>query len=148
MERAKVNYSKEKTESNSPLILLVEDNIISLHMLENVAEQAKYQFYSAIDGEHALELLETNDFDLIITDIGISSKADKNLIQCIREQEKQTRKNPIPIIGLTTNTSGKVENELLRSEMNKVLTKPIHLKMLQEVVNGLNLSSPKEDNVS
>ncbi|KTD74116.1 ATP-binding protein [Legionella tucsonensis] len=143
---SETKLQQEETEFSSPLILLVEDNIISLHMLENVAEHAKYQFFSAIDGEHALELLETNDFDLIITDIGITGIADKNLIQCIRELEKQTQKNPIPIIGLTTNTSGKVENELLRSEMNKVLTKPIHLKMLQEVVNGLNLSSTKENN--
>ncbi|STY29870.1 sensory box sensor histidine kinase/response regulator [Legionella wadsworthii] len=130
---------QEKTTSKSPLILLVEDNIISLHMIENVVEQAGYEFYSAIDCEHALELLESNDFDLVITDIGISSITDKNLIQCIRDLENKKHKKHIPIIGLTTNTSGEIEDQHLRSEMNKVLTKPIHLKALQEVVNGLHL---------
>lgn len=130
---------QEKTTSKSPLVLLVEDNIISLHMIENVVEQAGYEFYSAIDGEHALELLESNDFDLIITDVGISSTTDKNLIQCIRDLESKKHKKHIPIIGLTTNTSGEIEDQHLRSEMNKVLTKPIHLKALQEVVNGLHL---------
>lgn len=138
------NAVKKETGSQAPLILLVEDNIISLHMIENVVEQAGYQFYSAIDGEHALELLETNDFDLIITDIGIAGISDKNLVQCVRDMEKQTQKTPVPIIGLTTNTSA-AKNNSMRSEMNKILTKPIHLKMLQEVVDGLNLVPSKKE---
>ncbi|MCW8408075.1 ATP-binding protein [Legionella sp. PATHC035] len=132
------------TAADSPLILLVEDNIISLHMIENVVEQAGYQFYSAIDGEHALELLETNNFDLIITDVGISSTLDKNLVQCIRDLEKQTQKHPIPIIGLTTSTSDEIISKYLGIGMTKVLTKPIHLKALREVVNGLDLSSKEK----
>lgn len=64
----------------SPLILLVEDNILSLHMMENVVEQAGYEFYSAIDGEHALELIETNDFDLIITEADLSNLSGKILL--------------------------------------------------------------------
>ncbi|KTD01837.1 ATP-binding protein [Fluoribacter gormanii] len=138
------NAVKKETGSHAPLILLVEDNIISLHMIENVVEQAGYQFYSAIDGEHALELLETNDFDLIITDIGIAGISDKNLVQCVRDMEKQAQKTPVPIIGLTTNTSA-AKNNSMRSEMNKILTKPIHLKMLQEVVDGLNLVPSKKE---
>ncbi|KTD69098.1 sensory box sensor histidine kinase/response regulator [Legionella steelei] len=133
----------QTTAAASPLILLVEDNIISLHMIENVVEQGGYQFYSAIDGEHAMELLETNDFDLIITDVGISNSADKNLVQSIRDLEKQAQKNPIPIIGLTTSTSGDASKHLSLG-MTKVLTKPIHLKALQEVVNGLNLSAKEK----
>ncbi|MCW8398044.1 ATP-binding protein [Legionella sp. PATHC038] len=132
------------TAADSPLILLVEDNIISLHMIENVVEQAGYQFYSAIDGEHALELLEANNFDLIITDVGISGNSDKNLVQCIRDLEKQTQRNPIPIIGLTTSTSDEVVSKNLGIGMTRVLTKPIHLKALQEVVNGLDLSSKEK----
>ncbi|KTC80242.1 sensory box sensor histidine kinase/response regulator [Legionella cherrii] len=141
---AQTNALQGATAADSPLILLVEDNIISLHMIENVVEQAGYQFYSAIDGEHALELLETNNFDLIITDVGISSTLDKNLVQCIRDLEKQTQKNPIPIIGLTTSTSDEVVSKNLGIGMTKVLTKPIHLKALQEVVNGLDLSSKEK----
>ncbi|WP_454781782.1 ATP-binding protein [Legionella sp. WA2022007384] len=136
---------KKEAVSHGPLMLLVEDNIISLHMIENVVEQAGYEFYSAIDGEHALELLETNDFDLIITDVGISGISDKNLVQCIRDMEQRRHKTPLPIIGLTTNTSGETGDNPLRAEMNKILTKPIHLKMLQEIVNGLNLESSKQE---
>ncbi|QMT60875.1 ATP-binding protein [Legionella sp. PC997] len=133
---------QNQSASDTPLILLVEDNIISLHMIENVVEQAGYPFYSAIDGEHALELLETNNFDLIITDIGISGISGRNLVQCVRDREQRDKKTPLPIIGLTT--SGETGNNPACAEMKKVLTKPIHLKMLQEVVNGLNLVTSKE----
>lgn len=71
--------SQKAASPLSPLVLLVEDNILSLHMIENVVEQAGYEFYSAIDGEHALELIETNDFDLIITDTDLSNLSGKIL---------------------------------------------------------------------
>ncbi|MCW8386191.1 ATP-binding protein [Fluoribacter dumoffii] len=139
-ELPETKSQQEPPSAKSPLILLVEDNIISLHMIENVVEQAGYQFYSAIDGEHAIELLESNDFDLIITDVGIPSSSGKNLVQSIRNLEEQKQKKPIPIIGLTTNTSGEAKTEYLSIGMNKILTKPIPLKVLQEVVNTLMLS--------
>ncbi|WP_115711481.1 ATP-binding protein [Legionella sainthelensi] len=133
--------SHKDTAPLSPLILLVEDNILSLHMMENVVEQAGYEFYSAIDGEHALELIETNDFDLIITEADLSNLSGKNLALCIRELENQLHKQSIPIIGLTTNTSIEAEKKYSRLGINKVLSKPIHLKALQAVVN--DFFSPK-----
>ncbi|KTD69986.1 sensory box sensor histidine kinase/response regulator [Legionella santicrucis] len=137
---------QEDTPLLSPLILLVEDNILSLHMIENIVEQAGYEFYSAIDGEHALELIETNDFDLIITDVNLSNLSGNNLALCIRELENQLHKKPVPIIGLTTNTSAKAEKEYFRLGINKVLSRPIHLKALQTVVN--EFFSPKTNKIN
>jgi two-component system, OmpR family, aerobic respiration control sensor histidine kinase ArcB len=130
---------EEKKPTYSPLILLVEDNMISLHLLETVVEQAGYQFYSAIDGEHALELMETNDFDLIITDVNLFVMANKKLIVSIRDHEKQMHKPPTPIVGLTTKTLSEAEDEYLPLGVNKVLAKPIHLNALVETVNSFNL---------
>lgn len=128
---------KEQQGKALPLILLVEDNIISLQMIESVVEQAGYQFYSAIDGEHALELIETNDFDLIITDAGLPDIGGKEFILCIRDLEKQLHKKPIPIIGLTAKILGKAENECLPPGISKMLTKPIHLNALHQAVKEL-----------
>jgi signal transduction histidine kinase/ActR/RegA family two-component response regulator len=130
---------QEKKTTYSPLILLVEDNMISLHLLETVVEQAGYQFYSAIDGEHALELMETNDFDLIITDVNLLVMANKKLIVSIREHEKQMHKKSTPIVGLTSRMLSEAGDEYLPLGVNKILTKPIHLNALVETVNVLNL---------
>lgn len=132
-----INKSNEKKiiAPTSPLILLVETNILSLHLLENIVEQAGFEFYSAIDGEHALELIETNDFDLVITDMELVNRSENKFILDIRELEKQMHKKPVSIIGLSTNPSNDAEEKYLRMGMNKIVPKPIHLKALQEVVN-------------
>jgi CheY-like chemotaxis protein len=120
------------TITRSPLLLLVEDNMISLHMIEGAVEQAGYKFFSAIDGEHAVELFETNDFDLILTDVGISGPENKHLVPCIRELEQKMNKKQTPIIGLTTNTLAK--NEGLRLGMNKIITMPVLLEDVREAI--------------
>lgn len=129
---------------DSPLILLVEDNILSLRLLETVVEQAGYHFYSAVDGEHALELIETNDFDLILTDLGISGFSGKNITQMIREWENTMHKKPVPIVGLMPNESNAEEKVYLDYGMNKILKKPIHLKALQNIVGELVNPAPDE----
>ncbi|KTD79303.1 ATP-binding protein [Legionella waltersii] len=123
--------------SKQPLILLVEDNIIELRLIESVIEKAGYPYYSAIDGEHALELIESNDFDLIITDTNLQGIINKNLALCIRDWEKLKGKSPIPIIGLTLNDPSEVENDYMLWGINRVLHKPVDLKTIQSAVNEL-----------
>ncbi|WP_298622866.1 ATP-binding protein [uncultured Legionella sp.] len=122
---------------NSPLILLVENNIRALRLIESVVEQAGYQYYSAVDSEHAMELIETNDFDLIMINVELSDGADKNITQRIRDWELQLNKKPVPIIGLTRDELTDMQQDSLQPGMNKLLTKPIHLKGLQLVVSEL-----------
>ncbi|MBL7525069.1 response regulator [Legionella sp. 30cs62] len=138
-ERERLIHGSSKVEAlpDSPLILLVEDNILSLRLLETLVEQAGYHFYSAVDGEHALELIETNDFDLILTDLGISGFSGKNITQIIRDWEKTMNKKPVPIVGLMKEESNVPEKEYLEYGMNKILKKPMHLKTLQNAVSEL-----------
>lgn len=131
-----------------PLILLVEDNMNALRLIETVVEKAGYQYYSAVDGEHALELIKTNDFDLIITDVDLPGMSGKTLTPCIREWEKEMHKKPLPIVGLTAQEVNEVQDSCLQSGMNQVLRKPVHLKALQNAVNQLVLSGGQQDSAN
>lgn len=124
-------------DSNSPLILLVEDNMRALRLIEAVVEEAGYEYYSAVDREHAMELIETNDFDLIMMDLAFSGASGKDLTQGIRDWELSMHKKPIPIIGLALEDSEELVHQCLQKGMNKILIKPIHLKGLQLAVNEL-----------
>ncbi|KTC95576.1 ATP-binding protein [Legionella feeleii] len=135
-------------EATVPLILLVEDNINALRLIETVVEKAGYQYYSAVDGEHALELIKTNDFDLIITDVDLPGMSGKTLTPCIREWEKEMHKKPLPIVGLTAQEVNEVQDSCLQSGMNQVLRKPVHLKALQNAVNQLVLSGGQQDSAN
>ncbi len=119
---------------SSPLILLVEDNIIALRLVETIVAQAGCRHISATDGEQALELAKTVAFGLIITDIGLPGLSGTELTSHIREWEKSVNKRPIPIIGLTAHTLHESESKCLQAGMDKVLSKPIYLDEMQELV--------------
>lgn len=128
---------KIHADTNSPLILLVEKNMRALRLIESVVDQAGYPYYSAVDKEHALELIETNDFDLIMIDIALSGDSEQDLTQSIRNWELKMQKKPVPIIGLALDESVEIQQQCLQQGMNKILTKPIHLNGLQLAVSEL-----------
>ncbi|MDR3502262.1 MAG: ATP-binding protein [Legionella sp.] len=111
-------------------LLLVEDNKIALFTLENLINLAGYQFTSVMDGESALHLIKTQSFDLIITDLGLPGLSGIDLTRKIREFERELHKEPVPIIGLTAHSEGKIKRNCLEAGMNEVFTKPMTIEVL------------------
>ena len=130
---------------NKPHILLVEDNVIALHLIETMVTQAGLNFSSAIDGESALALATSQQFDLIITDIGLPGISGYELSSAIRQLEKNTLKKQTPIIGLTAYSLREVEKECLQSGINTVLSKPINLKTIQALTKQFILLGPAQN---
>jgi len=118
---------------NTPNLLLVEDNKIALFTLENIITQAGYRFTSVMDGEKALYLAKTKSFDLIITDLGLPGLSGIDLTLMIRAYEKECKKTPVPIIGLTAHSEEKIKRECLDSGMNDVYTKPMTTDVLATI---------------
>jgi len=125
----------QKTNASTPHILLVEDSPIALKVVENIVENEGWRFISAVDGEQALELSKSNDFDLIITDIGLPGISGHEFTQYFREWETLNNKKPTPVIGLTGHAREAAQNECLECGMNDVFTKPASPALLQELVN-------------
>ncbi|KTC84664.1 MULTISPECIES: response regulator [Legionella] len=125
---------KTAVSNEAPLILLVEDNLIALRCVETIASQAGCRFISAMNGENALELAKNDFFDLIITDIGLPGISGIELTYLIREWEKSLQKAEVPIIGLTAHDLGESEGKCLQAGMNKVISKPIYLRQMQELI--------------
>ena len=126
-----VNTSDSST--NAPKLLLVEDNKIALFTLENLVRQAGCVFFSAMDGERALDLSQTQPFDLIITDLGLPGLSGIDLTIRIRLLEQELQKAPIPIIGLTAHSEEHIKQECLQAGMNEVYTKPMTSAVLASI---------------
>lgn len=128
--------SEAPLDSNhSPLLLLIEDNLIALKTLERLVQAAGCRFLSAMDGEQAFKLATTQPIDLIITDIGLPDFSGIELTQRIREWESLEHKKPISIVGLTGHALQQAESECLKVGMNKVLCKPANATIIQTLVN-------------
>lgn len=127
-------------ETSRLRLLLVEDNVVALKMVEAIVKQANCSYVSAASGEQALALANSQDFDLVLTDIGLPGISGNELASFIRALEKIHDKQSIPIVGLTAHALGVVEKESLLAGMNKVLTKPLSLENLQAILEEfLNL---------
>lgn len=126
----------------TPHLLLVEDNTIALKIIGIMVQGAGYTFSSAEDGEKALDLAKSIDFDLIITDLGLPGLSGYELSQHIRKWEKSQKKSPIPILGLTGHAHETVRQECLGCGMNEVYTKPINQIILRQIASFLQHLSP------
>ncbi|MGC1182185.1 ATP-binding protein [Legionella sp.] len=140
IDKAPVNYALpvliEKNHTlEKPKLLLVEDNKIALFTLENLISQSQCQFTSVMDGEAALQLAQTQSFDLIITDLGLPGLSGSDLTSKIRAFEKEKNKPAIPIIGLTAHSEERIKKSCLQSGMNEVYTKPMTLEVLSRIKN-------------
>lgn len=118
-----------------PLLLLVEDNVLALRIIESIIVKENCDYMSALSGEKALELLQSHQFDLILTDIGLPGISGIELTALIRAQERAANKLPLPIIGLSAHVVEEVEQKCLASGMNEVIVKPVRLKLMRNILS-------------
>lgn len=130
-----VSNNVEKHNAEPYHILLVEDNPTALRVLENMITIMNHQFTSASDGETALNLYQSNSFDLIITDVGLPGISGCKLTSSIRALENDSSIKKTPIIGLTGHALHTAYNECMLSGMDDVMTKPATLTTLQNIIN-------------
>lgn len=110
-------------------VLFVEDEVI---IREKVVSSLKYivsEVVSASNGLEALEILQTFEADLIITDLEMPYLNGVELIKEIRK-----RNDNICIMVVTAYTSEKFLLELIDMHIEKYILKPINLEKLIEAL--------------
>ena len=78
-------------------IMIVDDSPSMRRLLSTFLEQAGYSVSSAVDGVDALEVVSSDEFDLIITDINMPNMDGLTLVAELRKLEP-TRLTPILIL--------------------------------------------------
>ena len=77
-------------------ILIVDDEEKLRHLLSMMLERKSMKTHKAINGANALEMLENNSYDLIISDIKMPVMDGRELISKMREKNILT-----PVIFIT-----------------------------------------------
>ena len=126
MDQQNINYI--------PHLLLIEDNHIALNIIEQITQHAGYKCTSAIDAESAFVLVQKQNFDLIITDLGLPGMSGTELTHKIRLWEIATNRSSIPIIGLTAHAQKSIKTQCVNCGMQDAYSKPMDLKTLHHIV--------------
>jgi DNA-binding response OmpR family regulator len=114
-----------ESESHRPLILLVEDEINLARPLHFNLEQEGYRVRTTPSGREALQLLSSEQFDLIILDIMIEEMDGFEVARRVRQRDQR-----LPILMLTARTAEVDRIRGLEIGADDYLVKPFHLREL------------------
>ncbi|MDD3238404.1 MAG: response regulator [Candidatus Gastranaerophilales bacterium] len=109
-------------------ILVVEDNELNMKLMVDILTQIGYSVQKAFDGEMALDILEKNDFDLMLLDIQLPKKSGYDVIK------EMKKKVPTVIVSACC-----TEDEILKAKDKGCLdyiTKPINISEFIQKINA------------
>ena len=119
---------------NNPTILIVDDEPVNIKLVADLLSD-RYNLKVALNGEQALQLLESFDIELVLLDIQLPELDGYEVAHRIRTNEKSS---DLPIIFLTSRTDEDSIVKGFEAGGNDYLTKPFNLRELEiRVANHL-----------
>jgi len=113
----------------NPKILVVDDDMSLRKMLEAVLTDDGYDVKEADDGQHAIEFVEEQFYDLILMDIRMTRMGGIEALKRIKKLSPG-----IPVIIMTAYASVETAREALKSGAFDYLTKPLDIDELKLIV--------------
>jgi signal transduction histidine kinase/ActR/RegA family two-component response regulator len=122
---------KELAVSRHRRVLVVDDHQDTCTGLKRMLERRGYEITVAHSAEQAVEKVRTQDFDLLISDIGLPDRSGYELMREVQSS------NPLPGIALSGFGTEQDVNEARAAGFSEHLTKPINFERLEEAICNL-----------
>jgi CheY-like chemotaxis protein len=123
--------SSQQTEQERKRILVVDDHRDTLRSMQLLLTRLGYQVLAAENMTDALRIAEEEEFDILLSDIGLPDGSGLELVKRIREMRD------VPALALS---GFGMDEDLQRSReagFSDHLTKPVSLDRLQSAIAGL-----------
>ncbi|BBC22389.1 GAF domain-containing protein [Pseudanabaena sp. ABRG5-3] len=120
----------DDSNSKSPLILLAEDNEANIVTISCYLEAKGYRLIVARDGQQAINLVRSQNPDLVLMDIQMPKVDGLDAIKWIRSNHS----TDLPIIAITALAMTGDRERCLEAGANDYLSKPIKLKQLAATI--------------
>lgn len=136
-EKAKEIFSSSERKFK---ILVVDDNENIREMLEDFLNFEGHKPVLAKDGKEALEIFCEQDFDIVITDLGMPGMSGWELSKHIKQ-----RKPEIPVV-IITGWGAQLEAENLKeNKVESILTKPFNLDQIKKMIETVGAKLLRKD---
>lgn len=113
-------------------ILVVEDDLVTQKLVSAMLEKKGHSTFVSPNGRHAMESLQVNYFDLIITDVMMPELDGRELIEAIR---KYPRLSNMPVIIISAVIRASDVMELLKHGATYFIPKPLSKEQVLEYVD-------------
>ena len=117
-----------------PTILVIENEVSNRILIERVLSTRGYYCLCASNGREALEILDRERVDLILTDLSMPVLDGYRTTQLIRSRPALVN---VPIVAVTAYALNDENEAALQIGCNEYLTKPFKPRQLLEVVDRL-----------
>ncbi|MBB4068400.1 two-component system chemotaxis response regulator CheY [Salinibacter ruber] len=114
--------------------LIVDDSPTMLRIIRNALQEIGYDdIVEAEDGEDALEKLEENAPDFVVTDWNMPNMNGVDLTSNIRNHPEYS---DLPILMITTRGMKEDVKTAMKAEVNNYIVKPFEPEVLEEKVDS------------
>ena len=125
-------------------ILCVEDNETNLKFVTALLVKRGAHVTTAPNGRVALDIMEKNDFDIVLLDIRMPVMDGIETVQRIRASEAEN-KSYTPVIAGTTYTMKRNRDEIMENGFDGCLSKPFtEADLMIEIYNNINKKRSSE----
>lgn len=114
--------------------LVIEDERELCQTIAQSLRRLAYSVDCCYDGEKALEILEAEQYDLVLLDLNLPGKDGMTVLHTFRRWDRET---PVLILSARSEVADKVEG--LDAGANDYLAKPFHLAELEARIRSLTL---------
>jgi two-component system cell cycle response regulator DivK len=128
------NRGADQVNTNGKRILIVEDNDLSLMLLNDLLEVHGYEILKTGQGLEAIKLAQDNKPDLILMDIQLPDLSGLDVTRLLK-QDDQTK--CIPIIAVTAFAMPEDKTKALESGCDAYIAKPVILHNLLRMIDAL-----------
>lgn len=115
-------------------VLLVDDSLSVRKVVAQMLRKAGHQVVTAADGQEALELLQQQPFQAVVTDLEMPRMSGFELLEEVRRRPNLAH---LPIAVLTTRASAKHRDLATQLGANAYLTKPADEVELDRFLRGI-----------
>lgn len=117
-------------------VLIAEDSSVIQNLARKILEFQNYDITAVKNGEQVLQILEKEDFSILLLDINMPLMDGMECVRRVRALPEKEKAN-VPIVAITGNAKNYTEEEFKTAGFNDVLVKPLNFDRLVEVVNQL-----------
>lgn len=123
-----------ETEYKLPTLLIVDDSLSARKAIAALLKDSGYLIQTAIDGVEALDKIQRDPPDLVITDYEMPRMDGVELASVLKNQEKTAH---LPVLMITSRSTDKHREEANRAGVDYYLTKPWQESVLLDAITQL-----------
>lgn len=115
----------------NPTILMIEDNAINMKLFSVMLQSAGYRVLWSENAEEGIPLIEREQPDLVLMDIGLPGM---NGLQATRLLKENPRTAAIPVIAVTAHSLQSDRDEAIRAGCSEYIAKPVRLNQFLDTI--------------